>query len=202
MLNESEAKLQNTQRARERCATSLPILDLSTTPPQLPQLQSQTVPGTVNLAWVRAHMRTRREARMCSSSLQIKFADKLHLPLLYLFLFHYHPTSSPRLSPISLYSFSIFHYNFHSKHLRDWTQFSWSKTKEKIARQFAALRFSLAWVGLGSVGGWLWFWLRGVWNLGFWVWFSSVDSWQHCGCDNVHHITTGYLSWLTGWLPG
>lgn len=80
MLNESEAKLQNTQRARERCATSLPILDLSTTPPQLPQLQSQTVPGTVNLAWVRAHMRTRREARMCSSSLQIKFADKLHLP--------------------------------------------------------------------------------------------------------------------------
>lgn len=80
MLNKSEAKLQNTQRARERCATSLPILDLSTTPPQLPQLQSQTVPGTVNLAWVRAHMRTRREARMCSSSLQIKFADKLHLP--------------------------------------------------------------------------------------------------------------------------
>lgn len=124
MLNESEAKLQNTQRARERCATSLPILDLSTTPPQLPQLQSQTVPGTVNLAWVRAHMRTRREARMCSSSLQIKFADKLHLPFaialsVSISLSSYPLPLPPHLSPISLYSFSIFHYNFHSKHLRD-----------------------------------------------------------------------------------
>lgn len=125
MLNESEAKLQNTQRARERCATSLPILDLSTTPPQLPQLQSQTVPGTVNLAWVRAHMRTRREgrsqqARMCSSSLQIKFADKLHLPFAIALSVSISLSSyPPPTSLISLYSFSIFHYNFHSKHLRD-----------------------------------------------------------------------------------
>lgn len=106
---------------------------------------------------------------MCSSSLQIKFADKLHLPFaialsVSISLSSYPPLPSLRLSPISLYSFSIFHYNFHSKHLRDWAQFSWSKTKEKIARQFAALRFSLGWVG-----GWLWFWLRGsgVWGFGF-----------------------------------
>lgn len=127
MLNESEAKLQNTQRARERCATSLPILDLSTTPPQLPQLQSQTVPGTVNLAWVRAHMRTRREgrsqqARMCSSSLQIKFADKLHLPFaialsVSISLSSYPLPPSPRLSPISLYSFFYFPLQFPLKAL-------------------------------------------------------------------------------------
>lgn len=118
---ESEAKLQNTQRARAALAR-LPLLDLSPTPPTA----IANCPWDCQLGLGAAHMSARRggaaaTARMCSSSLQIKFADKLHLPFAIALSVSISLSSPPlpRLSSIFLYSFSIFHYNFHSKHLRD-----------------------------------------------------------------------------------
>lgn len=76
---ESEAKLQNTQRARAALAR-LPLLDLSPTPPTAIAI----CPWDCQVGFgCSTHEHTagqQQVKRMCSSSLQIKFADKLHLP--------------------------------------------------------------------------------------------------------------------------
>lgn len=112
-----------------RCAATYWIYS-----PQLPQLQSSPLSTTSGVRcgagmWHENHMRTHGgqlngKARMCSSSLQIKFADKLHLPFA-IALSVSISLSFPRPHPIFLLSVFLlffvlyFHYNFNSKHLRD-----------------------------------------------------------------------------------